>query len=79
MILEWTNERNWYADPPQNLVITTDDVIYVPLADDEHLAKTTDGGRTWKLSKIVNEDSHGIDLGYAGVSFLRDRAVLRGV
>jgi hypothetical protein len=42
------------------------------------LAKTTDGGRTWKLSKIVNEDSHGIDLGYAGVSFLRDRAVLRG-
>ena len=78
VILDWTNKRNWYADPPQNLVITTDDIIYVPLADGEHLAKTTDGGRTWKLSKIVNDNFQGIDLGYAGVGFLRDGTFLRG-
>lgn len=77
VILDWSNKRNWYADPPQNLVITADDLIYVPMADGTHLARSGDGGRTWDMLDVPLGDGEYVDLGYAGVGFLRDGTFLR--
>lgn len=77
VILPWQNDRNWYADPPQNLVITKDGVIDVPMADGVHLARTTDGGRSWDMLDVPVGDEEYVDLGYAGVGFFRDGTFLR--
>ena len=76
-ILPWSNKRNWYSDPPQNLVITNDDRIYVPLADGTHLARSDDGGRTWDILQVPLGDGEYVDLGYSGVGFFRDGTFLR--
>ncbi len=76
-ILPWSNQRNWYADPPQNLVLTDNDLIYVPLADGTHLARSDDGGRTWIILEVPLGDGEYVDLGYAGVGFFRNGTFLR--
>ena len=63
--LPWENKKDWYADSPQNLTVTQDDLIHVPLADGQ-LARTRDGGRTWEV----------YDPGRAVMSVLRDGTFL---
>ncbi len=45
--LPWTNRRDWYAEPAQELTVTNDGSIYV-FAVDGAILRTTDGGRSWQ-------------------------------
>jgi hypothetical protein len=56
-VLPWTNDRNWYADPPATLTVTDDDAIHVQTSDGHTVMRTRDGGRTWdnpQVTKPIN-------------------------
>jgi hypothetical protein len=45
--LDWTNHKNWYADPG-HFAVTDQGKIYFRLSD-ARVAKTEDGGRSWEI------------------------------
>ena len=73
MTLPWTNRRDWYAEPAQQLTVCDDGSIYV-FAVDGVILRSTDGGRTWQSY----EAGPGICNTAASPDEVEDDGLLRG-
>lgn len=50
--ISWEDPESWFADPPNNLVVTDDGFVNV-MADGRSMLRSRDGGRSWEQFRVA--------------------------